>query len=238
MDILLNSVGNLLYEHRYIFSFLGAFFEGNYIMIVTGVLYKFGYFKFWGLVAVLSSGYFLGAVMYYFIGRVAGNRILEKWTKKGRVTRNFLLKLENYFKKHSVKTVFLARITYGLGIIILIMAGSFKMKWKKFLLASLVGSIVWVFIALSLGYVFGISYEVLSKITKTIAVGLAAAVFVIIGLIFFFIIYWLIRLFKKRFIKKLDNNRVQFIKKIGTVINNFINNNHDKTKQNRKRDEN
>ncbi len=174
MDIFLNSVGNLLYEHRYIFSFLGAFFEGNYIVILTGALYKFGYFKLLGLITVLVSGYFLGGIMYFFIGRIAGNKILEKWTKKGRFTRNFLLKLEKYFKNHSVKTIFLTRITYGLGVIVLIMAGSFKMKWKKFVIVNLIGSFAWVIIALTIGYIFGISFEVLSKITKTIAVGLAA----------------------------------------------------------------
>ena len=41
-----NSVLNLLYQHRYIFVFLGALFEGTFIMILAGVLYKFGYFKF------------------------------------------------------------------------------------------------------------------------------------------------------------------------------------------------
>lgn len=237
METVINSIGNLLYNHRYIFAFLGAWFEGNYIMILSGVFYKFGFFKFWGLMAVLNLGYFLGGVMYYMMGRIGGQKVLEKWVRRLHLTKKLLLRLENYFKKHSVKTILITRITYGLAIPALIIAGSFRMKWKKFLIVNLISTIIWVFGAFALGYVFGISYSALGKITKTIAVGLAIALFVIMVFLTFFVFHWFMRSIKLKFMKRLENNRFQLIRKIGSAFNYLINGKNKQKKQNNKEHE-
>jgi len=223
MELIANSVLNLLSEHRYIFSFLGALFEGTYIMILTGVLFKFGYFKFWGLITALIAGYFLNGVGFYLIGRMGGHRVLEKWGKRLHITRKLLEKLEEYFKKHSIKTLFITRITYGLSIPAFIIAGSFKMKWKKFIVVNLVAAIVWILGMVGLGYVFGVSYKALGVVTKTITVGLTIALFTIIVLISILIVYWLRKFAKMKFIKKLENHRFMFLRGVGKMITNFTN---------------
>jgi len=223
MEIIANSVLNLLSEHRYIFSFLGALFEGTYIMILTGVLFKFGYFKFWGLITVLTAGYFLNGVGFYLIGRIGGHQVLEKWGKRLHITRKLLEKLEEYFKKHSIKTLFITRITYGLSIPSFIIAGSFKMKWKKFIVVNLVAAIVWVLGMVGLGYVFGVSYKALGVVTKTVSIGLVIALFVIIVLFSVLIIHWLRKFAKMKFIKKLENHRFIFLRGVGKMITNFTN---------------
>jgi len=223
MEIIANSVLNLLSEHRYIFSFLGALFEGTYIMILTGVLFKFGYFKFWGLITALTAGYFLNGVGFYLIGRIGGHRVLEKWGKRLHITRKLLEKLEEYFKKHSIKTLFIARITYGLSIPTFIIAGSFKMRLRKFFLVNLIGGLIWVFTMLGLGYVFGVSYKALGVITKTVSIGLVIALFVIIVLLSILIIYWLRKFAKMKFIKRLENHRFMFLRGVGKMITNFTN---------------
>ena len=139
MDVIDNSVLKLLYEHRYIFAFLGALFEGSFIMILSGALLKFGYVNFWGLAAVLISGYFLNGIGWYLLGRIGGNAIIEKLIKRFRVGRKIIGKLEGYFQKHSVKTIFWTRITYGFSMFGFMIAGSLKMNWKKFLVRKLVG---------------------------------------------------------------------------------------------------
>lgn len=67
-----NSVLQLLYEHRYIFAFLAAMLEGTFIMILSGVLFRFGYFNLWQLFAVLVVGYFLNGLFWYLLGRLGG----------------------------------------------------------------------------------------------------------------------------------------------------------------------
>jgi membrane protein DedA with SNARE-associated domain len=225
MEIIANSVGKLLYEHRYIFSFLGALFEGTYIMILTGVLFKFGYFKLWALISVLIAGYFTNGLGLYLIGRVGGHRVLEKLGKKLHIAGKLLDKLEEYFKKHSFKTLLFARITYGFSIPAFIIAGSFKMRFKKFLLVSFIGAIIWVGGLLGLGYVFGASYKALGVITESITIGLTIGLFAIIILISLLLLFWLRYFIKTRFTKKImEANRPRFLKVIGKVIDNLVNN--------------
>lgn len=223
MELIANSVLNLLGEHRYIFCFLGAVFEGTYIMILAGVFYKFGYFNFWGLMAVLLSGYFINGFGIYFLGRIFGHGILEKWGKRLHLTKRILEKLEEYFKKHSIKTLFITRITYGLSFPTLIIAGSFKMKWKKFLMVNLAATIVWVLFMWGLGYVFGASYKALGVVTKTVSLGLVIALFVIIILFSVLIIYWLRKFATTKFVKGLENHRFQFLRRLGAFVNKSFN---------------
>jgi len=225
MELVINSVGKLLYDHRYIFSFLGALFEGNYIMILKGVLFKFGYFKFWGVLVVLVLGYFLNGIALYLIGWFGGQKILKKWGNRFHLTRTVLKKLENYFQKHSAKTLFITRITYGLSIPSLIMAGSFKMNSKKFLIVSLAGAIIWAGMLFGLGYVFGVSYKALGVVTKTISIGLVIVFFIILILISILIVYWFRRFAKTKFMRKItEENPFRFLEKIGKIVNNLVNN--------------
>src|SRR4030042_4302740 len=102
MEIISNSTLNLLNEHKYIFSFIGALLEGNFFMILCGALFRFGYFNFFGLSAVLIGGYFLNGLFWYFLGRIAGHTVVEKWIKHFRTGRKITDKLEKYFQDHSI----------------------------------------------------------------------------------------------------------------------------------------
>ena len=217
-----NFLVNLLYQHRYIFAFLGALFEGTFIMLLAGALYKFGYFKFWGLMAVLISGYFLSGVIWYLIGKYGGNQVLDKWGKRLHITRNLIEKLEEYFRNHSVKTIFITRITYGFSMLSFMIAGSLKMKFKKFMMVSFIATIIWVFGLVGIGFLFGASYKALSIATKGIRVGLTIAFFTIIVLVSFLIFYWLRRFARTKFIQDLSEHKnSQFLRWLGEKISNF-----------------
>jgi len=217
-----NSIVTLLYEHRYIFAFLGALFEGTFIMLLSGLLYKFGYFNFWGLITVLLSGYFLNGLMWYLIGRAGGYKILDRWGRRMHLTRRLIEKIEHYFKKHSIKTIFLTRITYGFSMYVLMIAGSLKMKWKKILPITFLAAIIWVFVMMSLGYVFGLGYGAIGKITKTIAVGLTILLFATITIISVSTVYLLIKFAKKIFINDVEKEEDSFFEKTGKIFNNLF----------------
>jgi len=226
MDSIISIVTSFFYQHRYIFTFLGSLFEGTYIMILAGAFLKWGYFKFWGLMPILIGGYFLNGLGWYLIGRTGGKEILNKWGKKLRLTKDLLEKLERYFKKHSIKTLFITRITYGLSMPTLIMAGSFKVKWKKFLIVNLIASFIWVLMMFSLGYIFGVSYEILSKIIKTVAIWLTVILFIIIILVPIISVYWLRRRTKIKFVEKIMNYKnLEKVKWLSDKIYKFLDDN-------------
>lgn len=223
MDYIDNTILRLLYEHRYVFAFLGALFEGTYIMLLSGVLFKFGYFNVWGIFAVLFLGYFLNGIAWYLMGRAGGYKILEKWGKRWHMTRRLIEKLEHYFKKHSAKTIFITRITYGLSMPALIIAGSLKMKWKKLLSITLVATIIWVLGAMGLGFVFGLGYSAMGRVMKTIATGLTILIFAMITLVLIMTIYFLMRFIRKRFFKEVEKEEASFLEKTGAIFNHLFN---------------
>jgi membrane protein DedA with SNARE-associated domain len=218
MELVGKTILQLLDQHKYIFAFLGAFFEGTFIMLLAGVLYKLGLFKLWGIILVLIAGYMGNALMYYLIGRLGSSTVLEKWGKRRHLTSGLVKKIEEYFHKHSEKALFFTRITYGISSIVMIMAGSFKMKIKKYLIINFFATIIWVSALFVLGYVFGVSYKALGVITETIAVGLTIVLF--IGLISFSVavVYGLRVFARTKFIKNLENHPSSFLRRVGNII--------------------
>lgn len=218
MEVINNSVLELLYEHRYIFAFLGAMLEGNFIMILSGVLFKFGFFDFWALAAVLIGGYFLNGIAWYLIGRIGGNVIVEKFMKRRKFGKKIIDKLEEFSQKHSAKTIFLTRITYGVSMFTFMIAGSLKMNWKKFLSVSFIAAIGWVLIMVSLGYGFGVGLQSLSKVARGIAFGLVVVIIILIILVSFSFIAWMRYFAGTQFVKDLENHKSPFLSKIGEII--------------------
>jgi len=218
METINNSVLALLYEHRYIFSFLGALFEGTFIMLLAGVFLKLGFLKFWGLMAVLVSGYFINGIFFYLVGRYGGEKAL-RLIEKLKAAKGVVGKLKEYFLKHSIKAIFITRITYGFGIPILIIAGSVKMNFKKFLVVTFWGAVVWIIMLVAIGYVFGAGYEATGMVVKSISMGLriaAPAVLVVISII---IVVWVRKFARTEFIQRLSNHKdSQILRWLGSAI--------------------
>jgi membrane protein DedA with SNARE-associated domain len=218
MDIINNSVLRLLYEHRYIFAFLGALLEGTFIMVLSGVLFKLGYFNLWGLLAVLVGGYFLNGVFWYLLGRIGGHTIIEKWIKKLKPGRKIIDKLEEYFNHYSLKTIFWTRITYGVSMFVFMIAGSLKMKFKKFATVSFVAAMVWVLILGTIGFGFGAGLKSMARVTKGITFGITIVIFVLIVLASVSFVYWLRYFAGTQFVKDLEEHDSPILSRIGEFI--------------------
>jgi len=203
----INTITPFLYQHRYIFAFLGALFEGTNIMLLSGFLYKLGLFKFWYLFSVLFLGYFINGYGWYAIGHFGGRKVLEKWGPRFSLTQERLKKLENYFKRHTTKALIVTRVTYGISSWVFIIAGIFKTKAKKFFWCNFVASIIWIISMFGIGYIFGASYALLSGITKVIAVWLMVVLFIVMILLAAGLVYWLRKKAKIRFIENILNHK-------------------------------
>ncbi len=220
---IINTITPFFYEHRYIFAFVGALFEGNTIMLLCGFLYKLGIFKFWNILFILALGYIINGYGWYAIGRFGGRKILEKWGPHFFLSQERINKLEDYFARHTNKALIITRATYGISSCVFILAGIFKTKWKQFFWCNFIGGIIWVFLMFGIGYSFGASYEALSKIVKVIAAWLVVVLFIVIFLVCVGIISWLRRKAKTKFIDKaLNQNGLEKLKLISKKIIDFL----------------
>lgn len=226
MSELIDTITPFFYNHRYIFAFLGASLEGTNIMLLGGFLYKLGLFKFWNILAVLFLGYVINGYVWYTIGRLSGRRVLEKWGPRFFLTKERLKKLEDYFKKHTTKALIIARLTYGLSGWVFIIAGIFKTKLRKFSWCNLVAAIIWIIMMFGIGYSFGASYELLTRVVKLVAVWMVVLLFIATVLIAVILVYWLRRKAKIRFIERISNQKGwKRLKWLGEKIYKFLDDN-------------
>lgn len=226
MSAFIDAITPFFYEHRYIFAFLGALFEGTNIMLLGGFLYKLGLFKFWNIFFTLFIGYIVNGYAWYAIGRLGGRKILDRWGPRFFLTRGRIKKLEGYFKKHTTKALIISRITYGISGCVFIIAGIFRTKLRKFFWCNLVAGVIWVLMMFGIGLSFGASYEALSKVTRVVAVWLLVVLFIIIVLIAAFLVYWLRKKARIKFIEDIINHKGwKKLKWIGEKIYEFLDDN-------------
>lgn len=226
MSGFIDAITPFLYAHRYIFAFLGALTEGTNIMLLGGFLYKLGLFKFWNILAVLFAGYFINGYSWYAIGRFGGRKILEKWGPRFFLSEKRIKKLEEYFEKHTTKTLIITRITYGISSWVFIIAGIFKTKLRKFSWCNLTASVIWVLMMFVIGYGFGASYELLSKVARIVAIWLMVVLFILTVLVAAGLVYWLRKKAKVKFLEKIFNQESwKRLKWLGEKIYKFLDKN-------------
>lgn len=222
----INTITPFLHQHRYIFAFLGALIEGTNIMLLGGFLYKLGIFKFWNIILTLLIGYIINGYAWYAIGRFGGRKILEKWGPRFFLSEKRLKKIEEYFEKHTTKALIISRITYGISSYVFIIAGTLKTRLRKFSWCNLVAAIIWVLTMFGIGYSFGASYELLSKVARLVAVWMVAILFIVIILITLGIVYWARKKARIKFMEKIVNHESwKKLKWLGEKIYKFLDDN-------------
>ncbi len=114
------------------------------------------------------AGAYISDIIAYLIGRFAGARILqsERFYKIKFFNKNFskkrMAKIENYFEKYGVKTLFFGRfIPFGVRNMLFMTSGLIKLPMKKFLLIDLAALAMTSTILFKLGMIFGSNYQVL-----------------------------------------------------------------------------
>ena len=149
----------ILFEHRYLFLFIGAVIEGFNILIFGGFLISTEAIRLWPSFLIFIVGVIINGYMWYCVGFFAGAKPIDKWGRKDPKSRRIIEKVQEYFERYSGKAIILTKFTFSLTIATLITAGSFKYDLKKFSLYNAIGSLGWVFLCLFTGYFFGQSYK-------------------------------------------------------------------------------
>lgn len=171
--------------------------EGPIVTMIAAFLASLGIFS-WVVVFVLSvAGDILGDVILYAIGFFGGKRVAEKTQKMLGVGNDMIERLEKRFEKSGAKIVFYVKSTTGLCWIAFILAGTVRMPFRKFLIYSLFGGVVWSGALVGLGYFFGFAAEQIDRYIKFAG----WAIFIVALLVFVYI-----TTIKKKLLNKLFAN--------------------------------
>jgi membrane protein DedA with SNARE-associated domain len=141
----------LIATYGYLAVFIGAFFEGETVLVIAGFLASSGHLE---LASVMLFG-FLGGVagdqLYFYIGRARGRPLIERresWRPRTQ-------RIEQILARHGTLLMLGYRFMYGLRLVTPLVLGAFGIARLRFLAFNLVNAAVWSTLIAGLGYGFG-----------------------------------------------------------------------------------
>lgn len=168
----------ILAQYGLVALFIGAFLEGEVIVVVAGILASLGYLSLWPVIFTAMIATFVGDQTFFWLGRKHGKVFLENRPH----IRARADKVHDLLHSHQNKVLFGFRFLYGLRIPTLIALGTSDISQKKFFFFNVSNSIIWTIGFVLGGYFFGDIFEtILKKIgfyEKHLFIGIA-----VIGLI-------------------------------------------------------
>jgi len=142
-------VNHLLLDYGLVLLFLlvgveaaGIPLPGETALVAAAVLAH----DHWGIewvIVVAAAGAIVGDNTGYWIGRVGGRKLIERFKFTRRYAERALPPSERFFARHGGKTIFLARFIALLRITAAWLAGVTRMSWWRFFLWNAAGGIVW-----------------------------------------------------------------------------------------------
>jgi membrane protein DedA with SNARE-associated domain len=163
----------LLIDHGLAAVLLGAAIEGDFTMVLAGVVSHLGYFAFPVAVGTAAVGTFIGDCAWYFLGRSHTDRF-----RAGRLYRRVGPRIEQVARRLGVWQLIAARFVYGTKNASMFFWGLHGLTFGRFALVDAVSCIAGAVVFVGLGHLIGNGAEVVLgrvKRVELLALGVAAA---------------------------------------------------------------
>jgi undecaprenyl-diphosphatase len=134
---------------------LGVPLPGETALLTAAALSATGRLAFPGVLVAAAAGAIAGDACGYWIGRLGGLRLLQRYGRLVRLDDRKLEKGRRFFQRHGGKTVFLGRFVALLRTTAALLAGVSRMPYLRFTLFNAAGGICWTTLVGALGYAFG-----------------------------------------------------------------------------------
>ncbi|MDA7086334.1 DedA family protein [Pseudomonas sp. SA3-5] len=141
----------LIAQYGYAAILVGAFLEGETVLLLAGFAAHQGYFSFPLVVVFALSGATLGDQLYFFIGRRYGDRLLRRFpnlTPSAQRVNRLLL-------RYHASVIVGVRFMYGLRVVGPIAIGMSELPAWRFVLFNLLGAAIWAPLIAGAGFMFG-----------------------------------------------------------------------------------
>ena len=128
-----------------------------------------------------SLGNVVGSVLTYYLGIKAGRKVILKYGKYILFRKEHLEITENLFKRYGDKISFAGRLLPGIRTYVSLPAGIGKTDFKKFVIYSFAGSLVWNSMLVYVGMNLGRNWKNIDKysVYLDVAAVLSVAVFIV-----------------------------------------------------------
>jgi membrane-associated protein len=130
------------------------FLPGDSLLFVAGALCGMGALQLELLVPLLVLAAFSGDNTNYWMGRLIGMRLLSRTNGK-LIKREHIDKTHTFYEKHGGKTIIFARFLPIIRTFAPFVAGIGLMRYRLFVMFSVLGSVAWITGLTVAGYLFG-----------------------------------------------------------------------------------
>jgi membrane protein DedA with SNARE-associated domain len=173
-------------------------FPGSHHVSLFGAKVGFGIGAFIVMALAGTLGYFVGALIGWWIGLRGGRPLLERRGRWLHVTPERLDRAERWFQRWGNFGVLVGRVTPVVRSFVSIPAGVFEMRLAPYALYTLIGSAVWSFAIAGAGYGLGSSYKSFDRGFKYVEYAIVAGVLVLAA-------YLIYRLRKAATVRRRDD---------------------------------
>lgn len=177
-------IAQLIQQYGYTAVAVGAFLEGETVLILAAVSAHFGYLQLPIVLAVAAVAAFLGDSVYFFAGRRYGPRLMQRFPALARAVP----RVDRFVGRWHALAVIVLRFTYGLRIAGPIVLGAGRMRTRTFVLANAFGAVLWALLLGGIGWSFGrAATGLLGGVARIehIALGVVAAVIALVSVAHF-----------------------------------------------------
>ena len=155
------------------------------ILPFSGYLAYLKRVSLYGVVLAGTIGSLMGSLAIYYLGLIGGRKILLKYGKYFMISENDIKLAEEWFNKYGEISVLISRLAPIVRTVISFPAGIGKMKLKKFIFYTTIGSFLWCYLLAYSGYVLGPNWALISSyFEKLDIIALIAVIVLSIRLIF------------------------------------------------------
>jgi len=178
----------LVAKFGYLAVFIGTFLEGEAILVMAGLLAARGHLSITNVVIVGFLGAFTGHLFWFWLGRVHGVKLLDRFPR----LKEHFGKGIRLFERYGAAAIIITQWLYGLRITCAVIIGISRISFLKFLIYQTISCAVWTVIIAAAGYYFGRAVEsVLGKAAHYEKWALLAIALIAVGI-------WLWRHLKRR----------------------------------------
>lgn len=156
------------------------------VLLVAGFLAGRGDLDLRTLYAVGIASAVTGDCGGFLFGRTGGQRLLERLAHRFEFVRKRYNRLQDFFKAHGAKAVFMARFIAGARFMAGPMAGAAGMSFWRFLGWNMLGALIWCSLVITVGYLVGDELEWVAAVAHRAGQWMALGAFLVLAAIWLF----------------------------------------------------
>jgi membrane protein DedA with SNARE-associated domain len=179
---------SFLTTYGYPVLIVGAFFEGETVMVLAGVAAHMGYLSLDWVIICGFGGTLFGDQLYFYLGRYHGKATLKKHPRWQTSSKRVFELLH----RHQNLLILSFRFLYGIRTVTPFVIGMSEVSYLRFTILNVTGAAIWAIGIALAGYYFGHAVEAVLGDIKKYEVEVMAAIIAVAAVI------WIIHFYRTR----------------------------------------